>query len=184
MKTTETKRVPAIAVDMHIDANAGALNPHNTLAVTFANGETSLLKLENIPEHVLAIAVLHGLKQKLVDTAAIPRDPETGRSATNDDKRQAVLDMISRLIGGEWNSRRAGGMGGAGGLLYRALCRLYADKTPEQIRAYLDGKDKKEQAALRRNPRVAEMIETIKSEGGTEDDDSIGESLLDELNDM
>ena len=55
----------------------------------------------------------------------------------------------------------------SGGLLYRALCRLYEGKKSESdIREFLAAKTDREKAALRANSRVAEMIETIRAETG------------------
>ena len=71
----------------------------------------------------------------------------------------------------------------SGGLLFAALCRMYAGrKTEEELREWLSTKDKKAQAELRKNPKVAAIIEQIKAERGT-DDDGLGEDLLNELED-
>ena len=78
---------------------------------------------------------------------------------------------------------RGEGGTGTGGLLFAALCRMYAGrKTEEELRDWLGTKDKKAQAALRKNPKIADLIETIKAERGGADDDA-GADLLDELED-
>ena len=138
----------------------------NTLALTFANGETITMHGGALNIDVQQYAMMHGLKQKLVDAAAISRNPETGRAATVEDKYQAVKAVFDRLLGGQWNATREGG-GNAGGLLAQALTRMYAGrKTAEDVKAFLADKTDAEKAALRKNPRVAQIIEDIRAEQG------------------
>jgi len=135
--------------------------------LTFADGsEPILITTGGLSNALLFRAAAHGLKQKLVDAAAISRDPNTGRSASVEAKAAAVREVYERLLAGEWNKRREGsGAGGSGGLLFAALCRMYdGQKTPEQIQGFLAGKSDAEQAALRKNPKVAAIIELIRAE--------------------
>ena len=136
------------------------------LTLTFANGETLTMRGDALKSDVRQYAMMHGLKQKLVDAAAISRNPETGRAATVEDKYQAVKTVYDRLLGGQWNATREGG-GNAGGLLAQALTRMYAGrKTAEDIKAFLAEKSDAEKTALRKNPRVAQIIEDIRAEQG------------------
>ena len=138
----------------------------NTLTLTFANGETLTMRADALNSNVQQYAMMHGLKQKLVDAAAISRNPETGRAATVEDKYQAVNAVYNRLLSGQWNATREGG-GGGGGLLAQALTRMYAGrKTAEDIKAFLAEKTDAEKTALRKNPRVAQIIEEIRAEQG------------------
>ena len=138
----------------------------NTLALTFANGETLIMHGDALTSDVQQYAMMHGLKQKLVDAAAISRNPETGRAATVEDKYQAVKTVYDRLLSGQWNVTREGG-GNAGGLLFQALCRMYQGrKTPDQLREFLADKSDAEKTALRKNPRVAQIIDDIRAEQG------------------
>ena len=138
----------------------------NTLALTFANGETLTMRADALNSDVQQYAMMHGLKQKLVDAAAISRNPETGRAATVEDKYQAVNVVYNRLLSGQWNATREGG-GNAGGLLAQALTRMYAGrKTAEDIKAFLAEKTDAEKTALRKNPRVVQIIEEIRAEQG------------------
>ena len=180
--TNETKRVPALSVEFITPVTDNPLHSQNGVAITFADGSTATLMIADLTYEILTHAVLHGLKQKLVDAAAISRNPDTGKSATVADKRAAVEAVMTRLAAGAWNAARGeGGTGaGAGGLLFRALVRLYdGKKTAEDIREFLAGKDKKEQAALRKNPRVAAIIVEIQAEQADGDIDT--DDLLDEL---
>jgi hypothetical protein len=153
------------------------------LTLTFQNGEVLALRAGELSEEVRGYALMHGLKQKLVDAAAIARNPENGRAASIQDKYNAVRTVVDRLRAGQWNAVRGeGGGAGAGGLLFRALCRMYAGKKTEAaIRDYLAGKTDAEKAALRKNPRVAGIIETLKAEDGRDAGPDAGADLLDEL---
>ena len=138
----------------------------NILELTFANGETLAMRWGALSSDVQQYAMMHGLKQKLVDAAAISRNPETGRAASVEDKYQAVKVVYDRLLAGQWNAVREGG-GATGGLLLQALCRMYAGrKTPDELKAFLADKSDAEKTALRKNPRVAQLIEDIRAEQG------------------
>lgn len=171
--TNETKRnVPAIAAEV----NLGAIN---TLTLTFSHGAVLTLDAGEVPRDIQLAAMMHGFKQKLVDAAAITRNPETGRSATIEDKFAAVKEVYDRLIAGQWNKGRGDGTG-SGGLLFKALCRVYPTKTPDAIREFLAKKSDAEKTALRGNPKIAEAIAAIRAEAGTTANiDTDG--LLDEL---
>ena len=138
----------------------------NQLALKFANGETLTVNRHMLSNDIQQYAVMHGLKQKLVDAAAISRNPETGRAATVEDKYQAVKTVYNRLLAGQWNAARESG-GATGGLLLQALARMYAGrKTVDELRTFLADKSDAEKTALRKNPRVAQIIEEIRAEQG------------------
>ena len=165
--------ITATIVTNEIDGRPCALH------LKFANGKELAITASQLANNVMEYAILHGLKQKLVDAAAISRNPETGRPASPDDKFQAVKAVYDRLLAGQWNATREGGSGN-GGLLFQALCRMYEGrKTPEEIRAFLDTKTDAEKAALRKNPRVAQIIEEIRAEqgkaAGIDTDELLGE---------
>jgi hypothetical protein len=145
------------------------------------NGESVTVLSGDLSPEMQREAMAHGLSQKLGDATAIGRDPDTGRSATVADKWNALVEVYSRLLGGEWNAQREGG-GNAGGLLYRALLRYYGDKkTPEQVREWLNAKTDAEKAALRKNPKIAAIILEIQAEGVDPEIDT--DEMLDELDD-
>jgi hypothetical protein len=164
----------------------------NSLTLEFADGRKIVLNIHECPVAIREHAMMHGFKQKLVDAAAISRDPLTGKPATIETKYDAVREVFDRITSadGTWNKIRGDGTGstGVGGLLYRALVRLYDGRqTPEQVRKYLDGLDAEQQAALRKNGKVAPMIATIKAEDAArrtetgEDDDPSDAMLADGL---
>jgi hypothetical protein len=118
-----------------------------------------------------------------VDGAAIARNPDTGRSATIGDKREAVLAIIARAESGEWFARREGG--GATTLLLAALVRVYPTKTPDALRAYIAGLDADGKRALERNPRVAPVIEAIRTERRLAQGSSVdSDAMLDDIENL
>lgn len=172
MNTNDTKRNAAITADI----------VGEVLRLAFSNGPTLVMDASQLSSDIAHAATMHGLKQKLVDAAAISRNPDTGRAASIDDKYHAVRTVFDRLLAGQWNAIREGG-GATGGLLLQALVRMYAGKkTAEQLRAYLADKSDAEKAALRKNPKVAAIIDEIRAESGK----SAGidtDELLNELED-
>lgn len=79
-------------------------------------------------------AVLHGFVQKVSDRAAIGRDPETGASATPEEKFAAMKECAERLMsGGPWNAVATGGTGSTGGLLFRAMKTLYPNAWSDRV---------------------------------------------------
>ena len=60
---------------------------------------------------------------------------------------------------------------------------MYADKSPEFLREFLSKKTDADKAALRKNPRVAAIIEEIKAETAKIDPET-GNELLGELDAM
>ena len=82
--------------DTKRNATISATINGNTLALTFANGETLTMRGDALNSDVQQYAMMHGLKQKLVDAAAISRNPETGRAATVG-ARRALTTMTKTL---------------------------------------------------------------------------------------
>ena len=136
-----------------------------TLFLEFRHGETLKLHPEALTPEIQRAALLHGLKQKLVDAAAIARDTTTGRAATIQTKYDAVKEIFDRITGENpsWNKPRAGGTGGQGGLLARAIAR-YKNVALEQAKAYLDRLTDAQKQALRVDPRIATVINELRLE--------------------
>lgn len=160
----------AIAAEVVLSGEPGSEGHVCVLNLSFANGEKLQIDANRLDANIRCQAMLHGLKQKLVDAAAISRDPDTGRAATIQTKYKAVREVFDRLTDAEnpsWNKNREGGGSGSGGLLFRALVRMYdGKKSPEDIKAYLEKKSDAEKTALRGNPKVATLIEKIRAEDG------------------
>lgn len=158
----ETTRTPAI--DATIDGT--------TLRLAFGNGDSLTISADQLTDDIRTMAMMHGLKQKIVDAAAISRNPETGRSASIDDKVTAATEVATRLLAGQWNKVREGGSGaGNGSLLFRAMQVAYPAKSAEAIREYLATKTPAECAAMRATPKLAAIIATLRT--AKEADDSV-----------
>jgi hypothetical protein len=169
---TDIKKVPAIKTIIEPNFEA--------LTLEFANGQRLCIDVCDLSTTISQQALVHGLKQKLVDAAAISRNAITGQSATVYDKYEAVRAVYDRLLAGDWNAPREGG-GLTGGLLLKALVRMYdGRKTVEQLTEFLAGKTDPEKAALKKNAKIAAIIVEIQSERA-KDSGIDTDELLDEL---
>jgi hypothetical protein len=93
-----------------------------TFAVT--GMEPLVLDTATMAASVRERAVLHGMKQRIVDTAALSRDPATGASASPAEKHAAMAVLVAHYASGsdEWGiGRAAGEPRAAGGLTLQAL---------------------------------------------------------------
>ena len=135
------------------------------LTLTFRHGERLTVFVDQLNPEIQRMAMIHGLKQKLVDAAAISRDTTTGRAATIATKYEAVREIFDRITGENpsWNKPRAGGAGGQGGLLARAIAR-YKSVPVEAAKAYLDRLTDAQKQALRVDPRIATIINELRAE--------------------
>lgn len=122
-----------------------------------SDGSNIAIRFDDLTDDIRHALMVHGLKQKVVDAAAIPRDVETGRSASDADKITAMRAVADRITAGEWNAKTGEG-GGTRSLLARALDILYPEKAGAGIDAFVATLDKKQQAALRMSPKVAPII--------------------------
>lgn len=161
MNTTTTTTTTATTTKPRDIATAIA---DTTLTITCANGEGIVIDTRELTNELRIAAMMHGLKQKICDAAALSRNPDTGRSATIDDKYRAMLEVADRLRAGHWNKPSDGTGAPKGGLLFAALCRFRPEKSVEALREWLDGQTPEQQAALRGNAKIAGIIETIKAE--------------------
>lgn len=150
------------------------------LTVTFigADGKKLEVSAMDLSKDIRTQAMLHGIKQKLVDAAAIARDPNTGKSATLDAKFQAINEVLERLKKDEWNKKREGGTS-EGGILLTALTRIYKDRDANDVKEWLSHLSSKEKAAIRLDVNVAKVIQEIQAERKPSDIDVT--SLLDGL---
>lgn len=147
-------KIPAMQVDISGDV----------LSIVFSDGNEIVIDASKLSADIAHHAMMHGLKQKLVDAGAIARDVDTGKSATIRDKYNAVADVASRLIGtaeepASWNKPRAEGGGKTSNntLLARALMQL-SGKTLAVIAAFLDGKTSEQKNALKKDAKVAKIM--------------------------
>lgn len=160
---------------------AAAIDPTTaTVSLTFSTGHRITVRGAELDDAIRAHAFVHGIKQKLVDAAAIARNPDTGKSASVLDKYNAVLEVAERLRAGEWNKTREGVS--TGGLLFAALCEMMEGrKSADEVKEWLDAKSDAEKLALRKNDKVAAIILRIQSERLDEDTIDRAADLLDDL---
>lgn len=142
------------------------------LTLTFQDGRKLTIDGDKLAPEIKVAAMMHGLKQKTVDAAAIARDQTTGRSASLQDKFDAVEEIVTRLTGENptWNKVREGGTGAAPGtgLFVRALMELSGKGRAATVE-FLEGKSKEEVAALRKNEKVAAVIVRLQAEAAKAD---------------
>jgi hypothetical protein len=153
---------------------------NNLLTISVVGFEPLVIDPTKLTPELQLAAMLHGLKQKLSDAAALPRNTDTGASATTQDKYDAIYEIHSRLVsGGEWNKVKAGtgtGMSGASQLA-RAMVEL-TGKTRTEIDAFLATKSIAEKNALKADERVAVVIARQNAKPSTIDTSSMLDELL------
>lgn len=145
------------------------------LKLEFSNGKTLQLTGHDISAKIATIATWHGLKQKLVDAAALSRDRNTGRAASIDTKFEAVQAVYDRLLADQWNKPREGASNGT--LLAQALVRL-TGRPLESVREQLAKLTDEQKAALEKTQNVALAILEIKRERIERDGADNGDDLL------
>jgi hypothetical protein len=128
------------------------------LTLTFANGQEITVDAAKLSDSIRNEALMHGLKQKLVDAAAIARNIETGQSATVADKFEAVKKVADRITraDGTWNI--AAGTGertpkNISNVFLRALMKV-TGRDADYTKAFLENKTKEQRDALKKNPAV------------------------------
>lgn len=154
-----------------------------TVTVTFSNGKDLAIDCATLLPEIQRMAMLHGIKQKLVDAGAIARNTDTGLSASIDDKYAAVAEVHARLTGENptWNKER--GNGGekpakAKDLLVRALMQMKG-ASKDIIEQFLSTKTKEQVNALKKNPRVLAVMAELQADNGANGVDT--DALLGEL---
>ena len=172
MNANANAKIPAITAEI--------IGTVLTVAVNGANGwqETIRVDARELSEEIQTQALMHGLKQKVVDAAAIPRDTVTGRSAGIDDKYNAMNEVAARLIAGAWNKARATGEGGAeSGFLVQALVEM-SGKPLNEVKEKVAAMTKEQCTALRANERVAVIIARIKASRSKVDTNGLLDDLM------
>lgn len=149
----------------------------DTVTINFAgDAEPVEVTIGALPEAMVRELVLHGLKQKLVDAAAISRDPVTGASASIADKRTAVSDVARRLIEGNWTKPKGEPATPKGGLLFAAMKRTYPEREDDEIRTFLTARTAKQRSAMLASSILAPAIAEIRAAKVA--DEPAGDDLL------
>ena len=138
-------------------ANVACSADANSITVAVYGHEPIILYRHQLDEIVLEKALFHGLKQKLIDAAALPK------GSTNEERYEEIARVADNLRAGLWSSVRAAGSGGT--LLARALVRMYdGRKTLAEVKAGLEKFDRKQQLALLNSAKVKPFADTIRAE--------------------
>lgn len=131
------------------------------LTVTVAGFAPFVCDPAALPDAIRDYAALHGIKQKLVDAAAL--SVVDGIRPTNKDKHDAIAGVWDSIQSGVWNRRAEGDGSGSDGLLVRALMAV-TGQDRETVRETVAGWTKAEQSAMRSDPLIAPIIATMKLE--------------------
>lgn len=162
-----TARIPAVSVAIDFaDTPETVKLTHGQLTLTFSDQTTAELATTELSPEILSQALMHGLKQKLVDAAAIARNVDTGASATIADKKDAVMEILTRLVSGAWNKGRVAGDGtsGKGSILLLALQRLQPNRDAAELAEWLKARTDAERAALAKNAKILPHVQAIQAE--------------------
>lgn len=136
------------------------------------------LSLSSVSSQVFERAAIHGLIQRICDTAAISRNTETGQSATPAEKYEAMKELVDYYNSGavEWSRKRTGtGSGDSGGLLRKCLLKMYPEKGAQRIDEFLKGLSRKEKLALLNSEQVKVVADEFRVK---ETDKEAAEELL------
>ena len=164
--TTLSKAVDIALADTTPKAIRTSVNSALTgLTFTFGTGDEVTLMVDSLSPEIRAMAMLHGLRQKVQDAAAIARNPDTGRSATFGDKRDAAMEVYERLLAGHWNKPTAGGERDAsGGMLLRALMEVYPTAGQDVLKARITGWNAEQKTVIRNNPKIKAVLDRMAAE--------------------
>lgn len=180
---TETP-TPALIVDAEGKPKTGIFTeyeyPFVKIDIVDKGRMLNFLRLDAaaLNEEVQRAAMMIGLKNKIIDAAAIARDRVTGKSATLGDKYEAMSAIVARLLGGEWNTtaRKAARIT-ADDYLIMAIVEIKGIDEAK-ARTWVEAKTKDEKTALRKMEAIATKIAEIMARGAT---NANGEALLGEL---
>jgi len=127
----------------------------------FAHGKKVEANFDELTPELQRMCGIHGLKQKLVDSAAIAKNRDTGASATVEDKYIAVYETFVRLFQDkQWNKARESM--GTSNLLFLALSELYGKvKSDEEIQAFYDSLKPSQRAAMMIDKAIEPKIKEI-----------------------
>lgn len=118
----------------------------SVVTLTFANGKSIVLDVEELSDGVRTVALTSRIVAKLIDAAAISRDPKTGKSASIEEKFAAVQSVFQMISGpaGVWSQRGEGGE--SSGILLQAFYRAYPAKNKGAVTEYYQKLSKEQRA--------------------------------------
>ncbi len=145
-----------------------------TIDITVLGAGVLTLLLDGIHADNKARAMCMGLVSRVVDKAALPCDPTTGKPATPEMKFEAMRPIVEHLNSGsaDWSPERAKGAGrpksdGFDPILIAAVCEATGwdeAKLREHIKSKAGGKDVAYLAALGGSRKVSPIVERMRAE--------------------
>lgn len=162
METSNLKNV-VMFTDSDSKVSRAPTSEAHAISITLAGASELVFDTSTLSKEVLHQAMLHGLKQKLVDSVA----GKSGAEAR--DALKATADMLRE---GSWTRAREAGTGGSVTLLVEAMMKVFG-KTQDECITVTDQHDTKELAKI---PAVAAAILTIKAERAKAKADAAGKS--------
>lgn len=159
-----------------------------TLTIDVSGVGQLQLAMSDVSYENQTYAMLHGLKQRIIDAAALSRDTATGASATPEDKFDAMKGLVDHYASGtvEWGMRATagGGAGVASGIIIRALAAVKG-WTVTQARERVDAKSaemglssREYLAKLAKQPAMITAVAEIRAAESKAPD---ADSMLDEI---
>lgn len=126
-----------------------------------------VLDLSRVSDANKTYATFHGFGQRVGDAAAMERAARGGRSASAQEKFDALSELVEHYNSGaeSWSPKRSDRIGSDELLLARALAEVYPSKPSERIREYVSGLSKAQRTALMtQNAEVKAAIELLQAE--------------------
>lgn len=139
----------------------------SVLVIELGTGGLIELDSRELSEGVRHAAMMAGLRSKVIDAAAIPRDTTTGKSATDAEKAKAIEAMVSRLRSGVWNVTSRVSKSVEASIFIRALAEVTGvgiDVAAARIKTL----DKAQVKALRGNAKVSAAMARLAGANGDE----------------
>lgn len=123
------------------------------LVVTYADKSMDELNVNELKDEIQQLALYHGLKQKLGDSAANAKGDLAFAKAS-------IGGVIDALTGGDWN-RRGGGTGGT--LIIEAIARV-KDITEAEAREKWTALSEEDQEAVKKADSIKAAMAAIRAE--------------------
>ena len=139
------------------------------------------LDLARLSPHNREYAVLHGMKARIVDSAALPFNKLENRYPTALEKADAMRRLVDHYNSGSdsWTLHTAARDDG-GGLLFRALMAERPERDAEKLRAKLKEMSAAQKRAMLDSDRLLDIVRKLRAEMVKEiDQDKLFEGLDD-----
>lgn len=115
-------------------------------------------------------ALMHGLRQKIQDAAAVSADKATGKTSPHE-KLENMQAVIANLLAGNWNVRASRG-GGDKALLLEALLLAKPDGARVDFELFLESRTAEEIRAMLGAKQLAPIVASLRAKrnGGRGED--------------